>query len=96
MLSSKGVKGVYFQHVEAASMVSATVQKVDNGEDCYHTSCSFHLTFLIIVALMKVLLGGKSPGQFNTALHDKHVKCTIVQSVKAKKHPAGLGFPGMG
>ncbi|KAG6904638.1 hypothetical protein DXG01_008433 [Tephrocybe rancida] len=42
----------------------------------------------------KLILGGKSPGEHDPALHDKRVKRAILRKVKLEKHPSGLGVPG--
>ncbi|KJA15424.1 hypothetical protein HYPSUDRAFT_80527 [Hypholoma sublateritium FD-334 SS-4] len=43
----------------------------------------------------RLILGGKTPGEFNAALMNKRVKRDIVHAVKVKKNPAGLGVPGV-
>ena len=40
--ASLEAKATYEECVEAASTTSATVQMVDNGENCHHASPSFH------------------------------------------------------
>lgn len=44
--------------------------------------------------LTKVLLGGQTPGQFDPALYDGRLKRNIIQAVKGKVYPAGLGHAG--
>ncbi|KAG6884190.1 hypothetical protein C0992_006788, partial [Termitomyces sp. T32_za158] len=43
----------------------------------------------------RLLLKGKSPGEYNPALQDKQIKRSIFREVKHEKHPAGLGIPGV-
>ncbi|EDR12626.1 uncharacterized protein LACBIDRAFT_323219 [Laccaria bicolor S238N-H82] len=43
----------------------------------------------------KLLLRGKEPGQYNSALNDKQVKQDILHANWMKKNPAGMGIPGV-
>ena len=40
------------------------------------------------------MLGGQRPAQYNSSLNDSRIKREIIQDVKSKAHPAGLGLPG--
>ena len=44
--------------------------------------------------MTKILLGGQRPGQFDPALYDGWLKRNMIQAVKGKIYPAGLGHAG--
>lgn len=52
------------------------------------------LTSLVLAMSTQLMLGGKTPGEYNSALLNKRVKRDLVRAVKVKKNPAGLGVPG--
>ena len=44
--------------------------------------------------LTKILLDGQRPGQFDPALYDGRLKRNLIQAVKGKVYPVGLGHAG--
>jgi hypothetical protein len=53
------------------------------------------LNVTYIASSTSVLLGGKTPGQYNGSLLNGRIKQDIVSGVKKKKAPAGNGVTGL-
>ncbi|KAF8812196.1 hypothetical protein BYT27DRAFT_7221222 [Phlegmacium glaucopus] len=64
--------------------------------DCVHAAGTVGTTVQKVdqAASTNLLLGGQRPSQYNSSLYDARIKQEIIQDVKSKAHPAGLGLPG--
>ena len=86
-------KAAYRDCVNASGTVGMTVQKVDQGRFSFQSN-SLVTEFIQKAASTSFLLGGQRPGQYNSSLNDSRIKREIIQDVKSKAFPAGLGLPG--
>jgi hypothetical protein len=88
------VKVTHEECIEAVGSAGVTVQKVDHGMFLIITQQLNLLMLFTLAPSTKLLLGGKEPGQFNSALNDKRIKQDILHANQMKKNPAGMGIPG--
>jgi hypothetical protein len=49
----------------------------------------------MVASSTSVLLGGKTPGQYNDSLLNGRIKQDIIHGVKKRKAPAGNGVTGL-
>ena len=85
-------KAAYEKCIDAAGTSGLTVQKVDRGAPLWLLPIASYSCFVAMST--KLLLDGKSPGEYAPALTNNRVKRELLHTARIKNNPAGLGVPG--
>ena len=81
--------------MSAAGPMGMMVQKFNQGRFSFQVqSSNFVAESIQKAASTSLLLNGQQPGQYNSSLYDSRIKREIIQYVKSKAHPTGLGLLG--